>query len=128
MALSKDQILSVNDRPTETVDVPEWGGSVILRTMSGLERNDYDASNMKRVGDSYEADTSNMYAKLLSRCLIDEDGKPLFTEADFGRLGTKSAKVLSRLFDKASAMNGLGRNAEVEAGKASTEESSSTSD
>ena len=43
MILSRDQILSVNDRKTEVVTVPEWGGDVIVSVMSGEQRDAYES-------------------------------------------------------------------------------------
>ena len=37
--LSKDAILAADDLPRETVHVPEWGGDVYVRTMSGTDRD-----------------------------------------------------------------------------------------
>ena len=36
--LTKEQILSSQDRPTKEVEVSEWGGSVLVASMSGADR------------------------------------------------------------------------------------------
>jgi hypothetical protein len=123
MALTKDQILQADDRPTQTVNVPEWGGEVIIKTMTGAERSRYDAGNRRLQDDSYVVDLENLPAKLLSRCLIGDDGEPLFTVAE---LNQRSAKVLTRLFEVATKMNGLSPDSADEAGKDSTPESDSS--
>jgi hypothetical protein len=123
MALTKEQILQADDRPTETVNVPEWGGEVIIKTMSGAERSGYDEGNRQIRGDSYVLDLKNLPAKLLSRCLVGDDGEPLFTIAE---LNQKSSKVLNRLFEVATKMNGLSPDSADEAGKDSTSESDSS--
>ena len=38
MRLSRDDILKAADNEPEEVDVPEWGGSVLVRGMTGLDR------------------------------------------------------------------------------------------
>ncbi len=35
MALTKDQIKQAKDTKTDEVEVPEWGGTVIIKTMQG---------------------------------------------------------------------------------------------
>ncbi len=46
--------------------------------------------------------------KFLARCLCDENGQLLFTTAeDFAKLAKKSAKVMSRLWQKAMDHNVL---------------------
>ncbi len=52
---------------------------------------------------------SNFRAALLVRCLCDEQGNRLFTEADTEALGAKSGAVLDRLFDVAFKANALGQ-------------------
>jgi hypothetical protein len=128
VALSKDQIVQAEDRPTRTENVPEWGGEVILRTMSGAERNAYEGDLLRQVGDSYQSDTRYLYGKLLTRCLIDDNGDRLFDNAV--ELSQKSAKVLSRLFDIAQEMNGLGRQAveDAEGNSDAAQSGASTSD
>ena len=42
MALSKDAILAAKDTDVHEVDVPEWGGSILLRSMTGAQRNNYE--------------------------------------------------------------------------------------
>jgi hypothetical protein len=42
VVLTKEQILSADDIKTETVLVPEWGGDVIVRGLSGVERDAYE--------------------------------------------------------------------------------------
>ena len=42
--LSRDAILQREDIKTEDVEVPEWGGTVRVRGMSGVERDAFEAS------------------------------------------------------------------------------------
>ena len=42
--LSRDTILQREDIKTEDVEVPEWGGTVRVRGMSGVERDAFEAS------------------------------------------------------------------------------------
>ncbi len=107
MALSKEQIISSIDLKLEKVAVPEWGGDVFISEMSGTDRDAYEMSLLVRQGDKFVQDLSNARAKLVARCLVDEDGKRLFTEADIAALGKKSGAVLDRLDDVAKRLNGL---------------------
>lgn len=93
MGLSKEQILSASDLPREKVSVPEWGGDVFVRVMTGTER-DKLISNC----DSY---------RLLSITLCDEEGKRLFTDTDVEALSAKSFKVIDNLVQVALRINKL---------------------
>jgi len=45
--------------------------------------------------------------KFLARCLCDEKGARLFTDAEVDQLAKKSAKVMSRVWGKAMEHNAL---------------------
>lgn len=105
--LTKDQILNCEDLKTEIVNVPEWGGEVILKTMTGTERDEWEASNVTGKGKKIRADMANFRAKLLSKTIVDENGQLMFTAAEVTRLGQKSALAIHRCFEVAQRINGL---------------------
>lgn len=109
--LTKADILSADDLPTQTVGVPEWGGDVIVRSMTGLERDRFDSQLIAK--EDGKTDLSNIKARLCSLCIVDESGERLFTEAEAVELGKKSAKALARVFEAASELNGLGAEEEI---------------
>lgn len=106
--LSAENITSVNDLPFEDVEVPEWGGTVRIRTLSGTERDRFESeSQVKRKGER-EMNLENIRARLLALCLVDDTNKRLFIgPVAEKQLGRKSAKVLDRLFTKARELNGM---------------------
>jgi len=106
--LSRDDILKAEDLTTEEVDVPEWGGSVLVRGMSGRERDDFEASIAVRHGGQMVQNLVNVRAKIVARCIIADDGARMFTDADVAALGEKSAAALDRVFAVASRLSGLG--------------------
>lgn len=103
MILSKEQILSSDDLPKKTVKVKEWGGSIIVRSMTGTER---DAWEMSTYGTG-KVNMDNARAKLVALTAIDEKGERLFTAEEAEELGRKSAKALSKVFAVAQKLNGL---------------------
>ncbi|MFJ8153971.1 phage tail assembly chaperone [Streptomyces sp. NPDC094468] len=112
MALSRDSILQASDVRTKTVPVPEWGGDVILRGLTGEELDAYQASRrqVRNAGTKQQELViiqDNARASLLVKCIIDDDGARVFTDQDAGLLGMKNGKVLDRLFDVASDLSGL---------------------
>lgn len=110
MALRED-ILGKPDLPTEVVSVPEWGMEVRIRALSAAERDAYEASCMKRLGSGKDAKLElsfdNMRAKLVARCLVDEQGARVFQDADIPALGGKNADAMDRLFVVAQRLSGL---------------------
>jgi len=104
MALNREEILKADDLPREPVDAPEWGGQVFIRTMTGTERDAWEA---EMVQGKDQVDMQNFRARLAVRVLVDEKGERLFKDGDAHRLGLKSARVLARIYDKARELNGL---------------------
>jgi hypothetical protein len=111
MALSRDDILNADDLETREVDVPEWGGSVLVRGLTGRERDAYETSltteRQTKAGVQRGVDLDNVRAKLIARCVVDEDGQRLFKDQDIAALGAKSAVALNRVYDVALELSGL---------------------
>lgn len=106
--LDRAAIEAADDIATEDVHVPEWGGTVRLKGLTGSERDAYEASVVQMRGDKRQYKLQNLRARLVSLCLVDEDGKRLFgDDAAVKALGKKSAKALDNLFDKARKLSGL---------------------
>ena len=95
--LSRDEILNCDDLKTEEVKLPEWGGTVIVKMMTGQERDNFEASIVDSKGGNIKFE--NIRAKLVAKTVVDpETKKPLFTVADITALGKKSAAALDRIF------------------------------
>ena len=107
MLLNKEQIKTVSDLETQDIEVPEWGGVVRLKSLTGAERDRFEASVVQGQGRNTTVNMQNLRAKLVAQSAIGEDGKPLFTEDDVKWLGEKSAKALNRLFNAAQQLSGL---------------------
>jgi hypothetical protein len=106
MLLTKDQILQADDTEYRDVEVPEWGGSVRLKAITGADRDQYEMS-MARARDKGNLDKANFRAVLLSRAICDELLKPIFQPRDIYELGKKNARVLDKLFDVAAELAGI---------------------
>lgn len=105
--LTRDQILQANDRPTKIVAVPEWGGDVIVRGLTGAQRDKFEQDSVERKGDKIETNLINMRARLVALCVVDENNQRLFQDSDVKELGRKSAAALERVFDVARELSGL---------------------
>ena len=115
----RDRILAAADRPQEPVFVPQWGLSVFVRTLSGAERDDWEASIVQQKGKATTYDLRNIRARLVCKCIVDESGRRVFSDHEAEALGEKSAAALDLLFTVAQRLNAL-TNADVEdLGKAS---------
>lgn len=108
--LTRDQILGAPDAGAvfEEVEVPEWGGTVRVRAMSGWERDKFEESLTRRKGKKIEVTMANVRARLVATTVIDEEGKTLFRPGDVEVLGRKSAAALDRVFSVAQRLAGIG--------------------
>ena len=103
--LSKQEILEAKDVKTKTIEVPEWGGEVIISTMSGFARDRFEAS---LTGKNGGMNMTNVRAKLVAATLVDEKGSLLFSEDEVLKLGKKSSTALDRIFAEAQKLNAIG--------------------
>jgi hypothetical protein len=109
MAATKESILAHRAKLTP-VDVPEWGGQLYVRVMSGAERDAFEDETFKLNGKDVEINRKNARARLLVRCIVDEGGERLFNDnGDATLLGEQPADVLDRVYAIASKANGLSK-------------------
>lgn len=101
--LTKEQILKAKDYDIEEMEVPEWGGSIYLRAMTGMNRDRFEHVAMKMVGDS--ENMIGVRARLAAWSICDADGNFLFTDEDAEELGKKNGAVLDRIFERAQKIN-----------------------
>jgi hypothetical protein len=104
------QILAADDLGILKVTVKEWPGSdgkpmtLGIRVMTVGER---DAYEREWIGKR-ETGIDNFRTKFLARCLCHpESGERLFTDDQVASLASKSAKVVSTLFDKSMKHNAM---------------------
>jgi hypothetical protein len=119
MALSRAAILKAPDIPSKPVEVPEWRDpetgdcQVIIRGLTGDELDDFQGSirQFRRTLDGKGMEPvlnqQGMHAKLLVKCLVDENGERLFQDSDAAELGAKAGVILDRLYDIAQELSGL---------------------
>lgn len=103
--LTKDAILGADDLPAEDVEVPEWGGTVRVRGLTGTERDRFEFA-MAAAKD--RPDRVDVRAQVVGRCIVDENGERLFTDKELVKLGSKSGAALDRVFDVVRGLSGMG--------------------
>ena len=85
MELTKEAISSADDLTIREVKVPEWGGSVYVRMMSGDERDAYELS-------AQGGQQKHVRARLVAMTLCDSSGKLLFGLDELEKIGAKQAR------------------------------------
>jgi hypothetical protein len=122
--LSKSAILGASDLKHEDIEVPQWGGTVRVRMMTGLERDEF---HQALVADEKGAPAGKFAAALLAACCVDEHGERLFSMDDMEALQRKSASSLDAPAIVAMRLNGLGPAAKEAAAKNSESDQSDDS-
>jgi len=107
MCLTKAQILESDDIKKEWVDVPEWGGGVFVKMLSGMERDRWEEETFAAKGKTRQVNYKNMRGRFCGLCMIDEKGDRLFRSKEVDALGRKSATALDRVFKVAQKLNGM---------------------
>lgn len=105
MILNKTAILEASDLKTETVTVPEWGGDVIVRSITALDR--YALIDFAMGADGTIV-RDKFVIGLLAASLVGEDGNRLFTNDEIQLLAGKSFTAIDRLIEVANRINGFG--------------------
>jgi hypothetical protein len=100
----RDSIFSADDITKELMEVPEWGVTVEIRSMTAAERAKLGEGATQ--GD--KTDVGLMYALTVIATVYDpETGLPVFTENDKEAILSKSGAVIERLATKALGSSGL---------------------
>ena len=102
--LTLADIVGAQDMPLIEFEVPQWGGVIFLRKLSGKERMDL-------VTQTSEEDDKGM-VKFLARYIFDEHGNRMFTDDKLELLNAKASDVLDDIAQKVSTLNGLSKAAE----------------
>ncbi|WP_144154452.1 hypothetical protein [Paraburkholderia sp. BCC1885] len=119
--LTREQILAADDLKSEEVEVPEWGGSVKVSVMSGVDRDAFNESMQ-----ASDKSIGYFQSSLLVSTVIDDGGQRVFTMADIDALRLKSAAAVTRVVKVAERLNGFGTDA-VEAAEKNSEAAQSGS-
>lgn len=102
--LTAEQILSADDFRYAEVDVPEWGGTVRVRTMSAKQR---DALN-RMFKDRGEVESTEF---MLLMCVVDENGNRVLKREHLDMLKEKSVAPINRIVKAISDLMGTSSDA-----------------
>lgn len=102
--LTADQVMAADDYREEEVPVPAWGGSVMVRSLTETEYDDFQDSIYKQRGKNVQANLKVIRVRLCALTIVGPDRKPIFTEEQLGR---KSAAAISTVMRVAMRLNGM---------------------
>ena len=101
----REQLLALKI-PTATVKVAGIDGLVSLCGLSASGRDLWEqqiyAERDKKMG------VKNIRASLVVRCITDEAGVRMFTDAEIAEVGSMPASVIDKLYEHCQRLSGLG--------------------
>jgi hypothetical protein len=110
--LTKDQIITSNDRESQTVEVPEWGGEVRIMAVTPAVLRE-----VRNTAPKSGTDETFGY-RLMVKSIVDENGNPIFTQEDVAALEGKSEAALKRVMEAINELNGWTKKSKEELGNA----------
>lgn len=107
--LGREAIAAAVDAAYEEVEVPEWGGSVRVKSLNATERDAFEASLVSTEGKKNRANLVNIRAKLVAACLVDALGGRVYLDASAGAndLGQRNGAVIDRIFTVCQRLSGM---------------------
>jgi len=96
-----EEILNRDDFTFEELEVPEWGGTIRIRSLSGNERTKITNMVQKR------KDGDGMFEQVVIFAAVDENGKRIFRDDHLAALKEKSASVTQRIGSKILELSGF---------------------
>ena len=113
-------IFAADDCPREPLEVEQWGVTLEVRGMTGLERAKFMSSF---TDDDGKVNYELMYPSLVINSTYDpETGEKVFQDGDVANLNAKSGIALEQVAGVAMRLSGMDKKAEERLGKDSTKE------
>lgn len=110
-ALTRDQMLAAARTATierDVLTVPELGGTIYVRGMSGKERDEFEEGlRIRRGRRSGQSDLRNFRARLAVKVIVTEDGQRILTDEDAVVFGRMPAGVLDRIISRCTELSGM---------------------
>lgn len=123
IALSRDQILGIQDIKVKELQVPEWNGSVFIRQLTRGEQDEY--LKMQFSTTAVETDLRVRRQKVLNMSfyghdawlcvhgICDDKGTPIFTDKDLEVLKRKNGEVVGRIASEIVTFSGMAKDVEA---------------
>lgn len=104
--LSRDDILAVPLRTLE-VEVPEWGGTVLIREMTAAEVQENGRYLLKPNGKPDFSKAVQVPTRMCARQIVDENGERLFGDADISLLMERHGAAISNIAKAVRELSGM---------------------
>jgi hypothetical protein len=104
--IGRDSFLSQKPTRTREVDIPEWGGIVRVKALSGAERDAIEQKQFDQGRRSTRVTVAGFRARLVVFGVIDEEGNRIFNESDLPAINEMDGSVIDRIATAVSELSG----------------------
>ncbi len=105
--LGKIDFLKTRILKSETVEIPEWGGCFIVQEMTGTQRDNFEAYVLSQKQSEEDKDHRGIRTAIIINTVVDEQGKPLFSDLDAADISSKPASILDRIAGVGLRLSGM---------------------
>lgn len=115
----REKILAAADIPSQTVEIPEWNVTLLVKGMSAGDR----ITLMQNAFDqkTQQVNMAAVYPDVVVSCVYDpETGEPVFTDADKAAILSKASAAVEKIADVGLRLSGIGKDSDDAAGKDSS--------
>jgi hypothetical protein len=105
--LDKQAIFGISDLITQKVEVPQWGGYVLIRSLTTKERGRLELSIHERKGVNVAENLALLRSRMVMLSVVNEEGARMFDDRDIERLEEKSAAAMDLIFTAAMRLSGI---------------------
>ena len=121
----RERILGKEDAKTSVVDVPEWGESIRVRSLTAHEQERWwDILDQQAKGNE---PAGGRKASFVMMACLDETGADLFKPEDVAVLGKKHPEAIHRLFAEIQKLSGMASEVQAEIEKKPDDTTNSSS-
>jgi len=105
--LTKEEILGADDIERVEVEVPQWGGTVLVQALTAQQRGVFSNQVVDQKKGGRTIRLQDIQVRLCAISMVDENGRRLFSDAEMHQLAKKSSAALQIVFEAAQRISGL---------------------
>lgn len=105
--LGRDAILGAVDLKREEVEVPEWGGKVLIQELTAGQAEGFGYDMLNADGEMDARKTRGQMFRAIRMGVIDAEGNPVFNRNDQKALEDKSMSACQLVANKILSLSGM---------------------
>jgi hypothetical protein len=97
---SREALLKLCERRYSTVDIPERNISIRIQSLSEAEKSQYETCLIAKNGRGIMRERlQDATRRLIALCVVDEEGKRIFSDSDLSAIANLDSYISSRIYD-----------------------------